>query len=824
MSQQQRIARNTVLAIIGVAAAGIVRVVFTVAVGRELGPALLGDIAVILAVAVITTIPAAGIGAAANRYLAVASGAGDITMRRNVLGATWRAALIVTATAVVLSWAYLNLQGATQFDALTLTFGLTFVASYGLYLVSKAVLFGDGRAEKYAIGEFIGVVAFAVSLALVLLLSPSVAWMLSTQVVWVLGVVLIATVIGLGPLRLLGRAESGFWSFATTATVGSLVSLGVIQATVLVMAGMHGSVQAGLLAAVLAVTAPLYLLPRALSLALTPAMSSHVGAGSKKRADLDAEYTTTVLVIVGGISAAAIIAVADLVLAIYGAGFAEARNYLLIFAVASFIVIIGIPVVNRFASEGAKALRVTVVASSFGALAAAAIWFTLGRDEPMWIAGGFLVSAIVRTAIPFAMSKRVVGARISPPVGLTVVFGGGIAAALLVAPWSFILLALVTVASIPLLFIATVRYRADAALLAADRGDLVVGVITNMYPSEPNPYSGVFVRDRVTAYRELGATVIVVSPTHHRGVLKYLALAGSSLRSLLREPIPDVFEVHPTQPTGVIGMVVARTARRPYILYAHGSDVGIVARWSLHRRLVDAAAGGAREFHTNSAYTADRVTERWSPRSGVRVLPPGVALPDSVESRERRNIDLLFVGTLNHGKGVDVLLDALAGIPNNTGLEIMIVGGGPERERLEERALKHDLDVHFTGVLHPDHVHEMMARARLLAVPSRHEALGQVAVEALAQGTPIIVSDVGGLGSVPTPECGSTVPAEDPGALRSELQRWLDMTQDEWEVASHAAHERGADFEVGAIAQRALDRLQEVAAERRTGSSDFSGV
>ena len=625
-----------------------------------------------------------------------------------------------------------------------------------------------------------------------------------------------AVAVGVGPTRFRGRAPDGLWPFAATATVGSLVSLGVIHATVLVMAAMHGSREAGLLAAGLAITAPLYLLPRALSLALTPSMSSHLGAGSRERANLDAEYTTTALILFGGVATASVIALADVILALYGSDFADAGIYIALLAIASFVTIAGIPVVNRFASEGQRPLQVTVAASAVGAAGAGAVWFTIGREDPTWIAVGFLVAAVTKVVIPFAMSKRVVGASIVPPAILTVFVCSGVAAALVGGFWGIGYVVAVALGSIPLLFVATVRYRADAAHLAPERANLVVGVLTNMYPHEGNPYFGTFVRNRVEAYRELGAEVIVVSPRRASGILKYLMLSFDALVALIQQPIPDIFEVHPTQPTGVIATIIARIARRPYVLYAHGSDVAIMARSSVHRRLVDWAVDNAAEIHTNSEYMADQIAARWMPKTPARVLPPGVVVPASIEPASTRDIDVLFVGSLTGAKGIDTLLDAVSGMGDKGDLNIVIIGEGPERERLTDLASRHRLDAHFLGALPPVEVYALMARSRTLVLPSTREALGQAAIEALAHGTPIVVSDVGGLASVPTPACGSTVPPGDPEAIAAELRRWLDMTTSEWEQASLAAHLRAEDFDLRVVAQRALDRFQAVAEQSRS--------
>lgn len=811
VGQQQRIARNTALAVVGVAGAGLVRFVFTMVTGRTFGSEILGDIAVIIAVATIATIPAAGVGAAGNRFLAVASGAGDGAMRVETLGATWRGSLLVTGAAVIVSWAYLSLQDAARVDATAMALGLAFVVAYALYLTGKGVLFGDGRAATYAIGEVAGVTAFVGSLAIVILASTSADWFLLTQVLWASGVVVAALAIGVGPTRVWGKAPDGLWSFASTATAGSLVSLGITQGTVLVMSPMHGSEQAGLLAAAVAITAPLYLLPRGLSLALTPAMSFHVGASAQQRANLDASYTTTLLVLFGAISAASIIVLDDFVLRIYGADFAGAATFVAVFAIASFVAITGIPVVNRFASEGPAALRLTVIASAVGALAAIVTWLTLGRDDPTWIALGFLISSVIKVAIPFALSRRVTGESIVPGVGVSLLAASAVGATFLPQPWPLVALTLLLVTSIPVVFVSTARYRAQVASTTATSRPFAVGVVTNMYPTLGKPNFGVFVRDRALAYESLGASVVVVAPDRASGPGKYPKLVLIALVSLVRRPVPDVFEVHYIAPTGVIGMLMAWIVNRPYVLYAHGGDVTIVPRSRVYERLLDRSVIRAAEIHTNSDPMAILIRERWDPKSSILVIPPGVGVPSEPRLDNVRDIDVLFVGNLIHRKGVDVLVEALTLLDVHRPIRALIVGGGPELESLRSQAQAAGLEISFPGPVRPEEVHVLMARARVVAVPSRAEPLGQVAVESLAQGTPIVVSDTGGLASIPTAECGTLVPPEDPHALAAALQNWATLTGTARLAAARSAHERACDFEISRVATIALGKLRGVA-------------
>jgi glycosyltransferase involved in cell wall biosynthesis len=121
--------------------------------------------------------------------------------------------------------------------------------------------------------------------------------------------------------------------------------------------------------------------------------------------------------------------------------------------------------------------------------------------------------------------------------------------------------------------------------------------------------------------------------------------------------------------------------------------------------------------------------------------------------------DLVFVGRLVEKKGVTTLIESLqflqADFPT---LKITIIGDGPERPALEQKAreLGVDRQVDFTGSVPNERVPEYYQSARIAVVPSvvaadgDQEGLGLVAVEALGCGCATIVSDLPALRDVVT--------------------------------------------------------------------------
>ena len=129
---------------------------------------------------------------------------------------------------------------------------------------------------------------------------------------------------------------------------------------------------------------------------------------------------------------------------------------------------------------------------------------------------------------------------------------------------------------------------------------------------------------------------------------------------------------------------------------------------------------------------------------------------------------LLFVGRLRIRKGVEVLLEALAGELKGTVAKLVIAGDGEHRAALEERTAALGLGdrVTFLGRQSAGAIDGLLARARALVVPSTYEGMPLVVLEAMEAGVPVIASAVSGIPEVvANGETGWLVPPENSTAL-----------------------------------------------------------
>ena len=228
----------------------------------------------------------------------------------------------------------------------------------------------------------------------------------------------------------------------------------------------------------------------------------------------------------------------------------------------------------------------------------------------------------------------------------------------------------------------------------------------------------------------------------------------------------------------------------------------------LLKRLRTASLRRAERIVVPSRYLAE-MAARWRlDASRIEVLVNPAPPPADVEPAPLEPGTFVFVGRLTEQKALPVLLDAVDRVD---GARLLIVGDGPERAALERRASGR---VTFAGSLPRDGVLAHLAGARAAVLSSAWENLPHAAVEALAVGTPVVSTAVGGVPEVVTDDVnGLLVPANDPAALAEAMRRVLgdDALRDRLAAAAKPS--------VAAIGRDAIyTRLEAIllaAAERR---------
>ncbi|MGW0158041.1 glycosyltransferase family 4 protein [Mycobacterium sp. NPDC003323] len=227
--------------------------------------------------------------------------------------------------------------------------------------------------------------------------------------------------------------------------------------------------------------------------------------------------------------------------------------------------------------------------------------------------------------------------------------------------------------------------------------------------------------------------------------------------------VPLVSTIHATEAGRHSGWVSGSVSRQVHALES----------WLVHE---------SDSLITCSASMREEITELFGPGlAETSVIPNGIdthGWPFAPRRPHDGPAELLFFGRLEYEKGVH---DAIAALPRvrktHPGTTLTIAGDGTQVDFLTEQARKHKVlrSTRFIGRVDHEGLVGLLHRADVAVLPSHYEPFGIVALEAAATGTPLVTSNIGGLGeAVVDGVTGVSCAPRDVAALAGAIRRVLD--------------------------------------------------
>ncbi|WNF22637.1 glycosyltransferase [Mesobacillus jeotgali] len=321
-------------------------------------------------------------------------------------------------------------------------------------------------------------------------------------------------------------------------------------------------------------------------------------------------------------------------------------------------------------------------------------------------------------------------------------------------------------------------------------------IISHLYPSVKREYYGTFVHEQVKELKKLDIELKVVSPvklspfplnrisekwkgyaeipfsdvydsvhvTYPRylslprniafdksGLLMYKSIRKQILKMHQQEKF-DMIHAHVALPDGFAAYLLSKEIGIPYVLTVHGQDLQKTVKLSSECKK---QVGFTLEHASKVIYVSSKLKKLES-EIFPDVLVNEVIIPNGVsqkwlnvkkdKARSDANFNgsgprLLSVSNLYFEKGIQDNIVAVSKlVAEYPDLQYIVVGDGPEREKLEGMAKKLGIErnVVFKGAFKPNHVIEIMNECDVFSLPSFNEAFGIVYIEAMACAKPVI--------------------------------------------------------------------------------------
>ncbi|MHB0989836.1 MAG: glycosyltransferase family 4 protein [Burkholderiales bacterium] len=257
----------------------------------------------------------------------------------------------------------------------------------------------------------------------------------------------------------------------------------------------------------------------------------------------------------------------------------------------------------------------------------------------------------------------------------------------------------------------------------------------------------------------------------------------------------DLIDAHYFYPDGVAAALLGQRLNKPVVISARGTDVNLIPDYAYPRKMILWATRQAAAIITVSAALRDKLIALGADAKKITVLRNGVDLDffrpmDRAVQRAALGVTgplLLSVGNLVPSKGHDITLRALALLP---GVHLAIAGEGPEQQSLQKLAADLGVEsrVSFLGNLPQAKLPEFYSAADAMVLASSREGWANVLLEAMACGTPVVATAVGGTPEVITdPAAGLLMRDRSPQALAEAVTNLLTSPPSRASTRQHAA-------------------------------------
>jgi glycosyltransferase involved in cell wall biosynthesis len=280
--------------------------------------------------------------------------------------------------------------------------------------------------------------------------------------------------------------------------------------------------------------------------------------------------------------------------------------------------------------------------------------------------------------------------------------------------------------------------------------------------------------------------------------------------STLNDLNPDIVIGHEYNPTVYLAYKWAKRKKKKFISWSDGtlnSEKNI--NW-IQNKIRTMICRNASSFIASSTKTKEAQISYGADEKKVFISFLTVDINKYlVKKLEYGYFNLLFVGRLIKGKGIDLLFNALKEI--NTNFCLSIVGSGPEEDELKK--LTYDLNiadkVKFCGYKNQEEIIEQYKKADIFILPTREDCFGLVITEAMCAGLPIICSKYadGAFDLIDEGKNGFIIDPYDATELKEKIEYLLTKPKEIKRMGEYSLR-LVSDFSIDKVSEKFIDAIK----------------
>lgn len=267
-------------------------------------------------------------------------------------------------------------------------------------------------------------------------------------------------------------------------------------------------------------------------------------------------------------------------------------------------------------------------------------------------------------------------------------------------------------------------------------------LIVRHFGPDPATVGGIATVIRMLTENSVGGDIVDARPTWRpQSPLRSAGLAASAICTLLRMPQSHVAHIHLSEGGSFVreGALVALARRRGLVIAVTIHGASFVPFACRHPRLVSMVLRRA-HFVTCLSQDALGIIRRSAPQVQSEIVPNPVSFDDSLSPANKTDELVVFAGEIGRRKGADILWRAWQLVAQRRpDARCLMVGPVTDFSPLSSERLE------VRSPVDPVEMKAILQRARVVALPSRAEAMPMILTEAMSLGRPVVSTPIGGI-------------------------------------------------------------------------------